>query len=210
MAWRCLIKPKPKPKPKPAAHFVIVYTQANPKYAWSGLATTAAVLDQDVTITARLPDGTIIKVRGEPESEIVRGALRIGGSLVGKAVGEARATMEQMLPIVVDKVTVTRATDVEGVVPLATDKVFKPIGGAALSGSILTATDAEDGERVYIAIALFPGCAACLHVAHSLVACHNYLIDVRNTIRRTQGRPGRGDAADGCAGDDSGLMSDDN
>ena len=125
MAWRCLIKPKPKPKPKPAAHFVSVYTQANPKYAWSGLATTAAVLDQDVTITARLPDGTIINVRGEPESEIVRGALRIGRSLVGKAVGEARATMEQMLPIVVDKVTVTRATDVEGV-PLATDKVFKP------------------------------------------------------------------------------------
>lgn len=167
------------------ADVVVLYIEANRKANWAGLAATARVLGPDVSITAALPNGHVTQIRGSDFScpEVVEFALRSARKLRGKNVEEARAAMARLINIRFEGATVTRATNVDGIVPPPQDKAFVLVGNASLPGSIISAT-MEDGRRVFIGIALFPGCAACLHMAAAFVAILGYALQAPNCIRQ--------------------------
>ena len=172
---------------KPKADIIILYIQSGPKPKanWSGLLATSRVLGPDVSITTVLPDGHVMPIRGSSQScpEVVKFVSRGVIQLHGKNVEGARAAMARLVDIRFESATVTRATNVDGVVPPPQDKAFVLVGNASLPGSIISVT-MDDGRRVFIGIALFPGCAACLHMAAAFVAILGYVLQAPNWIRQ--------------------------
>jgi len=172
---------------KPKADVIILYIESGPKRKanWSGLLATASVLGPDVSITTALPDGHVMPIRGSCKScpELVEFVLRCARKLRGKNVEEARTAMARLVNIRFEGATVTRATNVDGIVPPPQDKAFVLVGNASLPGSIISVT-MNDGRRAFILIALYPGCAACLHMAAAFVAILGYVLQAPNCIRQ--------------------------
>ena len=167
------------------ADVVVLYIESGRKSNWAGLAATARVLGPDVSITAAMPNEHVTQIRGSALScpEVVEFILRKAKKLRGKNVEEARAAMAGLVNICFEGATVTRATNVDGIVPPPQDKAFVLVGNASLPGSIISVT-MEDGRRVFIGIALYPGCAACLHMAAAFVAILGYALQAPNRIRQ--------------------------
>jgi len=164
---------------------VVLYIQDGRRHNWSGLAATARVLAAGVSIPAALANGRVRQIRGSGLSspEVVEFVLRQARGLRGMNVEEARAAMTRLVDIRFEGATVTRATNVDGIVPPPQDKAFVLVGNASLPGSIISVT-MDDGRRVFIGIALFPGCAACLHMAAAFVAILGYALQAPNCIRQ--------------------------